>query len=261
MKRLLSTALAVALLLGLGALAVLARPKGAGTPLAASAARSASALAAPNVQSDTSDPVTQTELSGTAPEAPAVSNSWNNIALPLDAQKQFADLGLSYDASGLASFIGRSSVAEVRVWDAVSQSYLKCQVTTTGCYGTPNPFPLATSRNYMVLFKGASSAVVSFVGDVPASGSVFFALEGITPGCSWNAISLPLDQSSVTDASKFADALGRADVKEIRSWDAASQSYLKCQVTTTGCYGTSTPFPTQIGYPYWVCMKTPKNWP
>ena len=266
MKHLVSTTLVVILLLSLGALAVLARGGGdilspaANVVAAAAPARFASAVAAPVAQADTNAPVAE-------PNAVSATLKWNNIALPLDAQNQFSTMGLTFNANGLIGFIGRSSVTEVRWWNAAAQAYQKCQTQPpplTGCTGTN--FPLATSAAYMVQLNASdpTKTVVSFVGDVPASGSVHYNLIGATPGCRWNTISLPLDQAGITKAYELAVALGGATVvQELREWNASAnpQAFKKCGIVSgfSGCSGTN--FDTRIGYPYWVCLKSNKTWP
>ena len=81
MRRALTTVLAVALLLGLGALAVLALPD-ANTSLAGAPAVSA---AAPEFN----------------PDAPAATNNYNAIGMPLNAASQFTSAGFSFDSDGL----------------------------------------------------------------------------------------------------------------------------------------------------------------
>ena len=103
MRRVLTTVLAVALLLGLGALAVLALPN-ANAPLAGAPAVSA---AAPEFNPD-------------APTAP----TFNMIAMPLNAANQFTTAGVSFNAPGLASVVG-PGVQQVLAWDAANGFYLQ----------------------------------------------------------------------------------------------------------------------------------------
>ena len=227
---------------------------------AAAPARFASAVAAPVAQEDTNAPVAE-------PNAVAATHKWNNIALPLDVQNQFSTMGLTFNANGLIGFIGRSSVTEVRWWNAAAQAYQKCTTPAAPLdrlSGTN--FPLATSAAYMVQLNASdpTKTVVSFVGDVPPSGSVHYSLIGATPGCRWNTISLPLDQSGITTAYELAVALGGASVvTEVREWNASAnpQAFQKCQLCQGFLTCSGTNFATRIGYPYWVCLKSGKTWP
>ncbi len=222
MKRLLYTTVFVGLVLVLAVAAVFALKGPASTQTAAAvpAADSAPASAL----------------------APAATDNYNFIALPLDSSDSF-----SYTAAGLMSYVGNTSA--VVKWDAASQSY----VTYTG---GPGDFPLETGGAYFLLLNSSAANVLSFVGDVPPQGSISFSLvkETGASGCKYNAISLPLDQGQITMASELITAIGGVDA--VVKWDAASQSY----VTYTGGPGD---FPVSIGYPYFVCLNNgaPANWP
>lgn len=187
MNRVLTTVLAVALLLGLGALAVLALP-GASAPLAA----------APFV-------------SAAAPDAPMATNTFNVIALPLHSDAQF-----DYKASSLLNYIG-SSVQQVLTWDAANQLYVFLYPDGFG-----DDFDLRTGGVYWLEVDKDAPPVASFVGDVPDPGTINFGLVG-GPTCMWNEISIPLDQGSITLASELITAIG--DVDQVVSWDAAAGIY------------------------------------
>ena len=109
-----------------------------------------------------------------------------------------------------------------------------------------------------------TKTVVSFVGDVPASGSVHYNLIGATPGCRWNTISLPLDQAGITKAYELAVALGGATVVQNYGVErqceptSVSRNVELCQDSP---HAPGTNFDTRIGYPYWVCLKSNKTWP
>lgn len=221
MGRVLSTIIAVALLLGLGALAVLALP-GTGAPMTAS-------------------PVAAAPLAA-EPDAPAAGNTFNVIALPLDSSAQFP-----YTADGLLSFVG-SSAQQVLTWDAVSQSYLFRFPDGFG-----DNFDLMTGGVYWLELDSTAPQVASFVGNVPAAGTINFSLLGGSP-CKWNEISVPLDRVDITTASQLIVAIG--DVEQVVTWDAATSGYIFRYAD-----GFGDDFPVKIGYPYGVCMLNTKTWP
>ena len=177
--------------------------------------------------------------------APTATQNYNFIALPLDSSDSF-----SYTAPGLASYVG-SSVKQVVKWDASSQSYVSYTP------GGPGGFNLEIGGSYFLLVDSSSPTVLSFVGDVPAQGSVSFALDNTaTSGCRYTSLSVPLDQSGINDANDLANAIG-SGVQQVIKWDAGSQSYVSY---TAGGPGA---FPVSIGYPYFVCLDSsaPANWP
>ncbi len=223
MKRALSTMVAVALLLGLGALAVLALP---GAQVAVNPA--SVVMAAPLA----------------APEAPTTGGKYNAIALPLDN-------GITL-ASALVSDINATSGAtavQALKWNANFGYTL---------YDPTDPFSvdftLAVGDAVFVVVEGTGSPVYSMVGDVPAQGSVHFALVGASPTCKYNWISIPLDQGAITHASGLATAIG--DVSQILVWDPTNGYTM---------YDPADPFSVdfsvRIGYPYFVCLTASKTWP
>jgi hypothetical protein len=236
MRRVLTTFLAVALLLGLGALAVLALPN-ASVPLAGAPAVSASA---PEFQ----------------PEAPAATQNFNNIAMPLNSENQFTTAGLTFDADGLAAFVG-AGVKQVLHWDSVTQQY---QVRTIdpefGNTGTN--FALVVGGSYWVLLDSTATNIVSFVGDVPAQGSVKFDMATGTP-CKYNQFSIPLDQASITDADALGASLGAS---QVLNWNASTQQY-EIRTIDPEFGNTGTLFQVKIGYPYSACLPatSPAIWP
>lgn len=231
MGRVLSTIVAVVLLLGLGALAVLALP-GAGAPMTASSAAAAPLAAEPD-----------------APAAPAALENYNLIALPLDSQAQFTAAGATWDAKGLAQFIG-TGVTQVLRWDSSVGFQIWYPLTNRG-----TNFPLVVSGTYFVLLdSNATSNVVSFVGGVPNMGSVQYDLVGGTP-CVYNSFMVPLDQSAITSETLLGQALVNAE--QVLSWDANSQNWLIWYPAT----GRGSTFPVKVGYPYFACMAANKTWP
>jgi hypothetical protein len=225
MKRLLLTTVFVGLVLLLAVAAVFALKGPASTQTAAPAA-------------------------DTAPDsalAPTATDNYNFIALPLDSSDSF-----SYTASGLAGYV--PGTKQVSKWDASTQGY------TSYTPGGPPPtdFNLEIGGAYFLLLDNNADNVVSFVGDVPAHGSVSFSLVKDTgSGCKYNTISIPLDQGSITKASELASSIG--GVEQVSKGDAASQGVVS--------YSPGGPPPTDfdvyIGYPYFVCLNSsaPSNWP
>jgi hypothetical protein len=251
MRRVLTTVLAVALLLGLGALAVLALPNAnaslAGAPLSA---------AAPDFE----------------PEAPLATNNYNAIGMPLNAANQFTSAGFGFDSDGLASLVG-SSVSQVLQWNNTRQEFDTWNpVSNTGVVNglfTTTPFALAVGGSYWLLVDSTSPTVVSFVGDVPAQNSVKFTLVGPVSGCSYNALTIPLEQSSLTNSDLLADSINAAgQVSQVLQWNAVRQEFDTWNpVSNTGVVNglfTTTPFATKIGYPYMICGAAAVNgqvWP
>jgi hypothetical protein len=258
MKRLVSTALAVALLLGLGALAVLAR--GGGEIL----------TPADNVVSAAAQPQT-----AAAPDVPA-SSKYNMIALPLNVQANWSSSNpaIPLNSQGLAQYVGLSSVTQVLRWDPARQAYDQWfPADGSGLVGgqyTEDPYALATGRVYRLLLNNANLSLnlVSFVGDVPDAGSIKFILVGAT-ACKYNQVSIPLEQSDISDSDKLATSMGGpTKVSQVLRWDATRQAYDQWfPADGSGLVGglyTETAYPVQIGYPYVVCLLAGANnvqWP
>ncbi len=224
MKRLLYTTVFVGLVLVLAVAAVFALKGPASTQTAAAvpAADSAPASAL----------------------APAATDNYNFIALPLDSSDSF-----SYTASGLANYVG-SSVSAVLKWDATNQQYI------TYTPGGPGGFSLETGGAYFLLLDSTADNVLSFVGDVPPQNSISFSfLKDTGSSCQSNAISIPLDQGQISMASDLANDIGGVDA--VLKWDATNQQFV---TYTPGGPGD---FSVSIGYPYFVCLNNsaPTTWP
>ena len=230
MKRILSTAAFLILIVAIAAMAVYAL-NGVGAAAPAVVPGSASV---------------------TAPASePAATNKYNFIAMPLDA----SDSITPFKASGLATYHG-GSVKKVTKWDASSQTY---QSYTPGVSPPSDDFDLEVGGAYFLLLDSTSSGVLSLVGDVPEQGSVSFALvAGTASDCAYNALSLPLDQDSITNAQELASAI--TGTKKVTRWDATSQTYASY---TPGVSPPSDNFDAAIGYPYFVCVDNtaPAQWP
>jgi len=231
MKRILSTTLAVALLLGLGALAVLAR--GGGdilTPVRAAPV----ALAAAQPQTAA---------------APDAGPRYNVIALPLNSVSQFP-VG-KYNAEGLATIVG-SGVQQVLQWNPSTKSYLSYIPGLGG-----DTIPMQVGRVYWLQLDSTSTTVVSFVGDVPNQGDVYFPLVRPTSGaCVYNDISIPLDRADITTPQLLADSI--QNVEQVLQWNPATNSFLQY---LPGIGGDT--IVMKIGYPYHVCLSPGGNtrWP
>jgi hypothetical protein len=245
MKHLVSTVLVVALLLGLGALAVLAR--GGGAILAP-----ADSVVAAAVQPQTA----------AAPDSVPVSLAFNLIAMPLNASAQFTAQGLTFDAAGLAAFAGSSTV-QVGRWDPNGQIYQTWTIDPDfGGQGTN--FPLQVGGAYWLLRGPDTNNVISFVGNVPPPsgqpGAVQFPLVS-GASCQFNQFSLPLDKSSITDADLLAQALGPS-AQQVAQWDPVQQIF-ETWTIDPDFGGGGTNFTTKIGYPYIACLLTgaPNVWP
>lgn len=250
MKRILSTGLAIVLLLGLGTLAVLARPGGADI------------LASPRLASVPAAPVLQVEVKApvAAPDAPAIgSTQYNWIALPLhDATLVMAsDLKAHIEANSN----GTVTVVTVEQWNSIGQTY---QTFTT----IPFPFgdfALAVGGVYRVSVtgNGGTPVVWSMVGDVPDPSEFSYTLRE-TPGFDYNWIMLPLQKGNLTMASQLvadinANSHPPVTVITVEQWNAVAQSWLTY---------TTVPFPMgdfalHIGYPYRVTVSasSPGTWP
>lgn len=237
MKRLFSTMVVFGLLVGLGALAVAARP-----------GDTAAIAIQPESQSQMSVAAAPEASAHSAPSAPAATNKYNFISIPLDSTPSV----VPFTASGLASYVG-GGVKKVVRFDAVSQSF---KTHTVG--GIFNNFSLVVGGAYFIEVDSTVSTTLSFVGAVPEQGSVTFGLaQGTSPtDCKYNAISIPLDRSDITNAAGLATAIG--GVSKVTRWDASSQSF---KTHTVGAPFNN--FTVTIGIPFFVCVNStgPVSWP
>ncbi len=247
MKRILSTALAMALLLGLGALAVLARPGGAAL---LSPVRTAAALAAPVAQGEAVD--------AAAPDAPAVTSGagWNVIATPLHVTGvDLADNVAYYISSGSPSNSSNNKISQVAHWVNGQWVYRK----VGGGFGAGTNF--AVNVGDALLISAAADAPTSFawVGDVPQQGSIHYSL----PQGGWHVLMLPLDRNVDADnnGTPTADELGNniGGVLQVAQWVSGQWVYRK----VGGGFGAGTNFTVKIGYPYLIetSASTPGSWP
>jgi hypothetical protein len=240
MKRLLSTALAVALLLGFGALAVLAR--GGGDIL----------TPADNAVAAVSQPQT-----AAAPDAPMATSGINWIAIPLSNASfvNAADL-----ATDIETVTGKTVIA-IQQWNTAGQNY-----TTYLREDNDVNFALNVGAAYRLALGGGGSGVTwSLVGDVPAPSQFTYTLLE-TAGSDFNWIMLPLDKNAVTTAAQLADDIeadssGTVTVVAVQQWNVAGQNY-----TTYLHEDNDVNFDVKIGYPYRITVdvatpNTSVTWP
>jgi hypothetical protein len=232
MKRLVSTALAVALLLSLGALAVLAR--GGGDILTP-----ADTVVAAAVQPQ----------KAAAPDAPVANiTGYTWIALPLNT------FPAGSTAATLATHIQNNSSSAVTVetiskWNPVAQS-----IDSYDYQYDFGDFPISNQSAYRVGWTAANSAASitwSLVGDVPGIGSYSYTLLD-TDDTDYNWIMLPLDRSSMTLASALAadieaHASPAVTVLTVSKWNSEAQSWDSYDHQYN--FGD---FNVQFGYPYRV---------
>ena len=184
--------------------------------------------------------------------ASTAGDKYNFIAIPLDA----SDSITPFTASGLAAYHG-PSVKAVLKWNASTELYT---MYVPGISPPPLDFDLEVGGAYFLLLDSSSTDVLSIVGDVPLQGSVVHTLvpEPTSSGCRYNAISIPLDQSDVTDAASLATAIGGVDA--VLEWDSANEVY---KMYIPDVSPSTLNFAVRIGYPYFVCLNNtaPTHWP
>jgi hypothetical protein len=241
MKRFVSTALTVALLLGLGILAMLARGGGALLPPTRTVPV---ALAAPQTAA--------------APDATIPGPKWNAIAIALNTTPAIPN------AQALAEAI--TGTQRLLMWDKNAQAFDFYVPDPVVEGGWGNNFDLSVGMPVMVQVDSSAPGVFSMVGNVPPktgeTGAVQWTLVGGSP-CKWNFISIPFDRSGVTTAQQLADAIGRGKVERLLVWDASANVqafdfYVPDPIVADG-WGNN--FDVKIGYPYLVCLNTGTVWP
>jgi hypothetical protein len=244
MKRILSTALVVTLLLSLGGLAVLARGGGSILTPAGSVV-----AAAPQPQT------------AAAPDAPAILLRYNAIALPLDVSGSNLN-----KASDLVAYINTQpgstgpSVEQVLKWNDEFQLWDYWLPNFLGGFGTD--FDLTIGGAYLVQLGSGASTALSFVGNVPDQGSLRNVMLGGSP-CKSSFVTIPLDQygSGVTKAAQLVTAIKNAggDVEQVLSWNATYQLWDYWLPNFLGGFGTD--FDVLPGYPYMLCLNIGTTWP
>jgi hypothetical protein len=253
MKYYLAPACALVLLLTFGGLAVLARPEGVGapaTPAPAAPALAAPAAAAPAIAATATVQVESNQQAAAALDAQASvatgpNTSYNVVPVPLPSVSQFPSS--QFNAEGLASIVG-PGVHQVLEWNPSTGSYLSYIPGIGG-----DEIPLKVGGVYWLALDSSANPTVSFMGDVPAKGSVKFTFTRPTFGsCVYNDISIPLDflldHPTITTAEKLAQDIEQ--VAHVLQWDSAAQVWLKY---TPGQGGDN--FAVKIGYPYHLCLN------
>ena len=197
-----------------------------------------------------------------APEAPNATENYNVIAMPLDAHGQFISKGLTWNANGLAKYVGAAPdgpVHQVLRFNAASQTYetwlpefrmerisLSQLAESIGCCWT---------------IRDPTLAVFSIVGDVPAQQSITFSLVGSSGTCKYNEISIPLDKSDVPNADELAidinTAAGGQIVEQVLRFNAQAQTF----ETWLPEFQDGENFQVKVGYSYHVCLKGNVVWP
>lgn len=227
MRNVLSSLFFIVIFVGLGAMAFAAAPRG----------REA-------VQSEVvvqpSAPIA--EIAGPE-EALATTEKWYAVALPLEADLANADEVAYYVDPA------PSTVKKVAQWNAGLQAW---QIRIVGGFGTP--FAISVGTPLLIQLDSTSPTNVSFVGDVPAIGSINYSLIQNA----WNYIMIPLDQSD--EFAMTADGLGNdiGGVQKVARWNAEVQAW---QVRIVNGFGS--PFDVSPGYPYliYTTESTPASWP
>ncbi len=188
---------------------------------------------------------------GSAPAAQAQSpaaENWNELAIPLNASSTITN------AQSLADSI--PGTVQVLKWNVAGQSF---QFYFPDI-GFGDNFSVQTGEAFFVQVNNTAANTFTVVGDVPPQsgqpGAVEFNLTGNSTACKWNHISIPLDQgANFSDAATLSTNIG--NVEQLLSWDPAAQNF-KFYFPEIS-FGDN--FNVATGYPYFVCMKTSKNWP
>lgn len=240
MKNALSSIAIIVLLVALGALTVIALPRGMESATASAPAADASA---PSM-----------EVAASVPEAPAVTEKWNNIATPLIVDGvATADEVANYINANTSPPEAANSITKVARWDALGQGLV---IRTVGSpFGEPD-FPVATG-DWLLVSANANSATdftFAWVGDVPDPGYRDYSL--VANG--WSAIMLPLDTdtSTVQTADNLAADIG--NVSQVAKWNATNQGLV---IRTVGSPFGEPDFAVSIGYPYLVYATAATTWP
>jgi hypothetical protein len=156
------------------------------------------------------------------------------------------------DADTLAGYAG-TGVYMVLRHDAATQAI---EWRLPGLAGTN--FSVQVGDAVYLYLDETAPGVVSLVGEVPAIGTVGFALTPGVPGgsCAYNFISVPLHRADLVDADALAADIG--GVYSVSRYNAATQD-LTWRIP--GVSGEN--FPVRVGYPYIVCLDetAPPIWP
>jgi hypothetical protein len=156
------------------------------------------------------------------------------------------------DADALADYAGPGVYMVLR-HDAATQSI---EWRLPGLAGTD--FAVEVGGVYFLYLDDTAPDGVSWVGAVPAIGTVEYDLTPADPGvsCAYNFISVPLHRDDLTDADALAADIG--GVYSVSRYNADTQD-LTWRIP--GVSGEN--FPVRAGYPYIVCLDetAPARWP
>jgi hypothetical protein len=116
-------------------------------------------------------------------------------------------------------------------------------------------FPVTVGQPLFVRAQGLIADTYTIVGDVPPAGSINYSLSYNSGACTYNFISLPLDQGAITNAYELGTDIG--DVVRVVRYDV-TLGFLPYEMSA----GPGDPgFGVSIGYPYFVCVSAAKSWP
>ncbi len=166
-----------------------------------------------------------------------VKPGWSVITIPLN-------LGDIDTADEVATEIG--GVTRLQYWNAATQSW----VTRDYVNGTGPDFPVPTGFVLRVEGDASLPGVITWVGDVPAAGSV---VNNLVVGT--NQLIIPLDVTYLTDAASLADDIG--NLMWVRQWNAARQRFQTYFVST----GSGFNFVVVSGNGYYVASSVSAVWP
>lgn len=182
----------------------------------------------------------------------AGTTRFNFISMALDASASVSP----FKASGLAAYHG-NSVKQVLSWNAATQQMISYAPGISPPFAD---FNLAVGGAYFLALDSTSANSLALVGKVPDQGAVSFSMaRGATSAsCKFNAISLPLDKSSITTAGQLATEIG--GVLQVIKWNASTQQIVSYLPDVSPPFAN---FAIQVGFPYFVCVNNagPSSWP
>lgn len=172
---------------------------------------------------------------------------YNIIALPLDVTAQLPN------AKALANYLG-PGVQQVLSWNPDTQTYRAWLPKIN----RGSNFVLKPGGVYWLQLESTATTLVSFVGTVPARGTLQWTFVGATPNCRLYDISLPLDQTGITKAAQLATAIG-PNLAQVLEWNPNTQTFRAWLPQI----GRGSNFTIKAGYPYHVCFLpgAPIVWP
>ena len=248
MKRLLSTLVFAAALFGLGALALAAMPGLAG---------SADVADAPAEET-----IIEAEAAVEAGAAVEASVAAINATTKYNALTVVLSGSVNSAATLVESITSTTNITIVSVLKWNPNTGFAFYNTENPSTGGSTDFSLAVGDPVFIEAQGTNTDTYTIVGEVPAQNSVSFSLEGSSPDCKWNHISIPLDQGSViTNAASLTSNINNGGdvLEQILEWDPDTGFAFYNPDNPSS--GGSTNFAVSIGYPYFVCMTGSQTWP